>query len=269
MAFCTQCGTELRTDEVHTCLAKQQSVAVPVASTASAATVSTPAPSAAPMLNNAREQLSKVDKHKILNLLKNPMSALQLRGDSDLLYGIMGIAVSLIGFVLWAWAFKHQLIKAMIGQLSSMFGGADQYDQTYRSASDSMSIVGHSLILSIVSTLVLLVAVFFIGNKLGTQRLHWKDALVKLGGLQLVTGAALLITTLLMLVTMKFSFVLLFTVLTASLMLTLYAGIEMFRLSRERAVWFIGSTVLIQIVAILLVFNSFGNEMVSSLRDMF
>ncbi|WP_411348955.1 hypothetical protein [Paenibacillus sp. WLX2291] len=250
-------------------MTKQQSVAVPTASTASAATVSTPASSAAPMIASAKEQFSKVDKHKILNLLKNPMSALQLRGDSDLLYGIMGIAVSLIGFMLWAWSFKHQLIKAMIGQLSSIFGGADQYDETYRSASDSMSIVGHSLILCLVSTLILLAAVFFIGNKLGTQRLDWKDALVKLGGLQFVTGAALIVAALVMLVTMKFSFVLLFAILISSLMLTLYGGVEMFRLSRERAVWFIGSTVLIQIVAILLVFNSFGNEMVSSLRNMF
>ncbi len=264
MSFCTQCGMKLQQDEVHNCSNPKRAVEVPAVATASATAIpaSTHAATTAP-------SLQKVDHRQLVNLLRNPMSALQLRGENDLLYGLIGIAVSIIGFMLWAWSFKHQLIQAMVGQLSTLLGGSKYYDERYSAASDSLSIVTHSLLLSVVSLIVLLATVFLIGNKLGTQRFQWKDALVKLGGLQLVSGAIFIVAALLMFVSMSISVALLATVATASLCLTIYAAIEMFRLSREREVWFIGLVVLIQTVAVLLVFRSFGSEMMSGLRDLF
>ncbi|WP_458120187.1 hypothetical protein [Paenibacillus sp. Z6-24] len=253
MAFCTKCGTQLHENEIHTCMAEQ-----PPTGAAAPAT-------AAPMITTAREQLARVDRHKILNLLKRPMSALQLRGDSDLLYGLLGIIASLVGFVLWSWSFKHQLIKALVVQ----FGGRlNDYEESYSSASEYLPIVNHMLVLGLVSLIVMLAAVFLLGSKLGSQRHGWKDSLVKLGGLQWITGAALILSALVIFVSVKFSFVLLLTTVIATLVLTLYAGIEMFRIHRDRAVWFIGAVVLIQVVAVLLVFNSFGAEMVDELKEM-
>lgn len=251
MAYCTKCGTQLHENEIHTCMAEQ--------STAGAATAS------APIMTTAKEQLARVDRHKILNLLKNPMSALHLRGDSDLLYGVLGIIASLVGFILWSWSFKHQLIKAMIAQ----FGGLMRDDsEAYSDASEYLPIVNHMLVLGLVSLIVMLVAVFLLGSKLGTQRIGWKDSLVKIGGLQWIVGAALIVAALVMFVSVKASLVLLLTTVIASLMLTLYAGIEIFRIYRERAVWFIAAAVLIQVVAVLVVFNSFGTELMDGLKGL-
>ncbi|WP_046225776.1 hypothetical protein [Paenibacillus dauci] len=255
MAFCTKCGTQLQENEIHTCMASQSSPE--------------PVSASAPLVMTAREQLARVDRHKILNLLKNPMSALHLKGDSDWLYGLLGIIASLIGFVLWSWSFKHQLIKAMISQFGGLMrDDSKAYSNAYSNASEYMPIVNHMFVLGLVSLIVMLAAVFLLGSKLGTQRTDWKNSLVQLGGLQLVAGAVLIVAALVMFVSVKASFVLLLTTTIAALALTLYAGIELFRINRERAVWFIAVAVLIQVIAELIVFNSFGTELMDAFKGM-
>lgn len=251
MSFCTKCGQQLQPNEIHTCVSPESS-----------AVNATPSPSTStqsPILTTARDHLANVDKHKILNLIKNPMSALQLRAESDLLYGILGLVVSLLGFVLWAWSFKHQLIKLMLLGFGSLISDEKE---SYREASEYLPIVNHMLLLGLVSLIVLVGVTLLLGNKMGLHKLHWKDSMVQLGGLQLISGIGFIVAALMMFVLIKLSFVLLFTTLLATLVLTLVAAIEMFRIHRDRIALFIGLIVLIQVCAILVVFNSFGTELV-------
>lgn len=249
MSFCTKCGTQLQPNEIHTCVSAEQ----PIVNAAS------PTSTPSPILTSARDHLAHVDKHKILNLLKNPMSALQLRAESDLLYGVLGLVVSLLGFVLWAWSFKHQLIKLMILGFGSLISDDKE---SYREASEYLPIVNHMLLLGLISLIVLVGITFLLGNKMGLHKLHWKDSMVQLGGLQLISGIGFIVAALMMFISIKLSFLLLFTTSLAALVLTLVAGIEMFRIQRDRLALFIGLTVLIQVCAILVVFNSFGSELV-------
>lgn len=249
MSFCTKCGTQLQPNEIHTCVSSEQPVVTSASSTA------TPSP----ILTTARGHLANVDKHKILNLLKNPMSALQLKAETDFMYGILGLVVSLLGFVLWAWSFKHQLIKLMILGFGSLISDEKE---SYREASEYLPIVNHMLLLGFVSLIVLVGITFLLGNKMGLHKLHWKDSIVQLGGLQLISGVGFIVAALMMFVLIKLSFLLLFTTLLATLALTLVAGIEMFRIRRDRIALFIGLIVLIQVCAILVVFNSFGTELI-------
>lgn len=249
MSFCTKCGTQLQPNEIHTCVSSEQSVVTSASSTA------TPSP----ILTTARDHLANVDKHKILNLLKNPMSALQLKAETDFMYGILGLVVSLLGFVLWAWSFKHQLIKLMILGFGSLISDEKE---SYREASEYLPIVNHMLLLGFVSLIVLVGITFLLGNKMGLHKLHWKDSIVQLGGLQLISGVGFIVAALMMFVLIKLSFLLLFTTLLATLALTFVAGIEMFRIRRDRIALFIGLIVLIQVCAILVVFNSFGTELI-------
>lgn len=249
MSFCTKCGTQLQPNEIHTCVSSEQPVVTSASSTA------TPSP----ILTTARDHLANVDKHKILNLLKNPMSALQLKAETDFMYGILGLVVSLLGFVLWAWSFKHQLIKLMILGFGSLISDEKE---SYREASEYLPIVNHMLLLGFVSLIVLVGITFLLGNKMGLHKLHWKDSIVQLGGLQLISGVGFIVAALMMFVLIKLSFLLLFTTLLATLALTFVAGIEMFRIRRDRIALFIGLIVLIQVCAILVVFNSFGTELI-------
>lgn len=249
MSFCTKCGTQLQPNEIHTCVSSEQPVVTSASSTA------TPSP----ILTTARGHLANVDKHKILNLLKNPMSALQLKAETDFMYGILGLVVSLLGFVLWAWSFKHQLIKLMILGFGSLISDEKE---SYREASEYLPIVNHMLLLGFVSLIVLVGITFLLGNKMGLHKLHWKDSIVQLGGLQLISGVGFIVAALMMFVLIKLSFLLLFTTLLATLALTFVAGIEMFRIRRDRIALFIGLIVLIQVCAILVVFNSFGTELI-------
>lgn len=252
MSFCTKCGQQLQPNEIHTCVSPEQPS---VNATLSSSTPSTPSP----ILTTARDHLANVDKHKILNLMKNPMSALQLRSESDLLYGVLGLVVSLLGFVLWAWSFKHQLIKLMILGFGSLI---NDEKESYREASEYLPIVNHMLLLGLISLIVLVGITLLLGNKMGLHKLHWKDSMVQLGGLQLISGIGFIVAALMMFISIKLSFVLLFTTLLATLALTLVAGIEMFRIHRDRIALFIGLVVLIQVCAILVVFNSFGSELI-------
>jgi len=248
MSFCTQCGQQLQPNEIHTCVSPEQPA---VNASSSPATPS-------PILTTARGHLANVDKHKILNLIKNPMSALQLKAETDLLYGILGLVVSLLGFVLWAWSFKHQLIKIVLEGFGSLLSDDNE---SYREASEYLPIVNHMLLLGFISLIVLVGITFVLGNKMGLHKLHWKDSILQLGGLQLISGVGFIVAALMMFISIKVSFVLLFTVLLATLALTLIAGMEMFRIQRDRIALFVGLTVLIQVCAILVVFNSFGSEL--------
>jgi hypothetical protein len=63
----------------------------------------------------------QVDGQVLLNLLKNPMSALNMRGDqTGMLYGIIGMASSIIGFWLFGLGIK-QMFYSGLGMMSGLF----------------------------------------------------------------------------------------------------------------------------------------------------
>ncbi|MDO3412595.1 hypothetical protein QWJ34_22710 [Saccharibacillus sp. CPCC 101409] len=211
---------------------------------------------AARWAESAKAGLAQIDTAKLVGLLRNPLSALKLQGDKDLPLGVIGIAASLLGFVLWAWSFKHRVIGAIYGGFEDL--GLGDFGS---SMSAELPIVGPLLLTGLVSLAVLLAASYLIGVRRGEQKLDWREGLTRLGGLQLFTGALFLVGALAMFASPSLSFFLLSATLLLSLSLTLHASISAFRIAEERAFLFMLPVVAIQVCAVLIMLNAFSNQL--------
>ncbi|OWA34002.1 hypothetical protein B9G55_16835 [Saccharibacillus sp. O16] len=254
MKFCTNCGSPVQEGEIHVC--SQETVPAPVPTVVS----SNPSASSSP-----RAALDKVDKSQLLGLLKNPLSALQLRGEADLIYGLIGLAASLIGFLAWAWSLKRNLIHS----LYSAMGITQSWGSAYSEASEQFAVIKPMLITGLASLVFLMVGAILFGRWLGQNKASWKESLTPLGAVQLVSGAGFLVSALMLFVSLKFGLTLFIVVMLATLLLTAYTALQFFRIPQHRVVQFMALFVLLQVVAVLLAMDFSANQAVGDFKDSF
>ncbi|NGZ75277.1 hypothetical protein [Saccharibacillus alkalitolerans] len=268
MSFCTNCGSPITEGQTHVCQASVPSVpASQQASSQASPQDSQQAPQQASQPSgfaggepNARNygelvkgELSKFEKGTLLELLKNPLSALQLRGESDLRYGLIGLAASLIGYMLWAWSLKRNVIHTVF-ELSGG-GSRSEWREGYKYASDQFAILSPMFVLGLVSLIALTAGAILLGGGLGTHKVSWKESLAKIGAVQLSVGAGFLVSALMLFVSLRFGFVVLTVVVLSALALTLFAAAQLFRVSQARILPLVGLFMLLVVAVTAITFN--------------
>lgn len=209
----------------------------------------------------AKGEWNKLDTGKLLGLLKNPLSALRLRGDSDLMLGIFGIVSPILGFLIWAWALKRSIVNSVAGGLSDIGFFGDDLGALSGTLSSRITIVGPLFAASIVSVVILLAAAYLLGNWRGQEKQSSRDGIVRLGGVQLFAGAVFLVSALLVFISPSLSMLLLTGTMLLAFVFTQYAAIRMFRIPEERVSLFLALTVAIQVVAVAIILGSFSSQL--------
>ncbi|CAH1193516.1 hypothetical protein PAECIP111893_00482 [Paenibacillus plantiphilus] len=233
MSFCTKCGQRMTEGEVHHC------PAVP-------AGAGSPAGSAG---NDFASTLKQVDGNTILALLKNPQNALNLNTGKDLIYGILGIVASLIGFMIGAWLMAKKLEDTILGLFG--FGGMSDFTD-FDGGSSTSSMFGQMFLLGLISLAALFGTIWLIGNWRGARTLSFKDVVTYLGGLQYTFGAGFILAGLCTLVSLRFGFLLLFINLLTALVIALMTSSDLFEVSKERRLSFVGLSIALYLVVVML-----------------
>ncbi|MEJ8303544.1 hypothetical protein [Saccharibacillus sacchari] len=216
----------------------------------------------------AKSEWSKLDTGKLLGLLKNPLSALHLRGDRDLLLGIFGLLSPLLGFLIWAWAFKRNLINGLTDGFTDTGFFDGDLDSLSGSLNDRIIIVGPMFMASLISVLVLLAAAYLLGNWRGQDKQSLREGWIRLSGVQFFAGALFLVSAVLVFMSTSASLLLVGATLLLAFVLTQYAAIRMFRIAEERVSLFLALTVAIQTVAIALILNGFSTQLAEGFQDL-
>ncbi|MCV4234879.1 hypothetical protein OHJ21_27260 [Virgibacillus sp. LDC1] len=168
----------------------------------------------------------QVDGQVLLNLLKNPMSALNMRGDqTGMLYGIIGMASSIIGFWLFGLGIK-QMFYSGLGMMSALIS--------------DFSMGSRALLLGLFSTVILLGSFWFTGNMVTKQKLDMKEFIAKMGSFQLPFGAALILSGLISFMSLKLAFLILVLALMTGLAANSAAVIELYRMGSSQWIKFLG-----------------------------
>ncbi|GGO06509.1 hypothetical protein [Saccharibacillus kuerlensis] len=266
MAFCTNCGRPLTEGENHVCEVQtpvqpslQPSVQNSVPSPMFEHQSGQPAYSSNTGSNTkdygtlVKGELAKFEKGTLLGLLKNPFSALHLRGESDLRYGLIGLLASLIGYMMLAWSFKRNALYTVF----ELSGGGSRSDwrKGYAEFSDQFDVLSPIFVMGLVSLIALTAGAILLGNGMGTYRTSWKEGLAKIGSAQLVVGAGFLICALLMFVSLRLGFIALLIVLLTALALTLFVSAQLFHVAQARLLSFIALFTALMVAVIAITFN--------------
>ncbi|MGF7047060.1 hypothetical protein J2T13_001562 [Paenibacillus sp. DS2015] len=204
MSFCIQCGQSLEEGTSHQCAANN---AIPMVSSA------------------GKPQSVKVDLHVLLGILKNPMNALKLNAsEGGLVYGLIGLGVSLIGFLLYALALKQvmiNMISSVFGELSGFFDGAGSIGNSFSGGiASQLSLGWNALWIGLVSAVALLATYWLVGNAVSKKKMAQLDFITKVGAFQLVFGVVFILSALLAFITFKFSILLMVISLLLALVCT-------------------------------------------------
>ncbi|MEO3946510.1 hypothetical protein [Gorillibacterium sp. CAU 1737] len=199
MAFCSDCGLPVQDGETHEC----QVLPVKVQPAAT---------------GGGQATGIALDKHTLLNLLLNPRAGLSLDSTKEALYGWIGIGGSIIGFFLWGLVLKLKLIWAFKDSFGGLFGNPAK----------EVPVASNLLVLGILSLATFLVLLWILGNWKGTKKLSFLDAIVKLGGMQLLSGAGFAVAALVGLVWLPGSYLIVSICLLSTLLFTITASLKLF-----------------------------------------
>jgi len=158
------------------------------------AAAASPAPAAAA---GPASPLAAVDGQKLLALLRNPSAAQKLQPQTEWIYGAIGAAAGVIGFVLWNWLFL-EAVKAKLG-LFQAFGSL------FITGVLGIASPGKFLLLGLFSIALLIGSLTLVGNWQGARKRDWREAVAHLGGTQLAFGAGWLVSGLLAFVSLQLS----------------------------------------------------------------
>ncbi|WP_127534418.1 hypothetical protein [Paenibacillus kobensis] len=231
MNYCTQCGQKRVEGEGHVCqeIAAAHSGESLVGKSGS---------------NAVSNTIKQVDHHVIYALLKSPQRAASLQPDRDLIYGILGLAASIVGFMIWVW---------MVGKkLSSLFDdifGFNSFLEIGSASSKITSILTGKLFgLAMISIVVIVAALWLIGNWTGRRKLTVKELVTYFGGSQYSFGAGFIIAGLGTIISLRVSIILVVINLLAALVMNLMFVSELAEVSRERRLTFVVSSIAVYFI---------------------
>ncbi|QGQ96137.1 hypothetical protein EHS13_15265 [Paenibacillus psychroresistens] len=236
MVFCTMCGQELKADEVHICANNSGSATKRGGSS---------------LGKDISALASQIDKNLVLELLKNPLVGLRLDPVKDIKYGIIGLAASIIGFIIWAVLISHKIGNIVNG----LFGG---FSMLMGESSLGSQLIGKLILIGILSIISLMVSVWGIGNWRGNRKINWAEIITRIGSMQLSFGAGFLITGILGLFSLYLSFLAIAIVAFTNLIITVLGGNELYEVEKDHRFLFITlltSTYLILFYILFRIFN--------------
>ncbi|WP_194541415.1 hypothetical protein [Paenibacillus sp. JZ16] len=239
MAFCTHCGNELTDGVAHQCV--DDIAANPKKYTAAATEPEQERGASSSSGASAAKAAStiQVDGQVLLKLLKNPMSALNMRGDqTGLIYGLIGMASSIIGFWLFGLGIK-QVFYSGLGMVSALLS--------------NFGMGSRALLLGLFSTVILLGSFWFTGNMITKQKLDLKEFIAKIGSFQLPFGAALIVSGLISFMSLKLAFLILVFALMTGLAANSAAIIELYRIGSNQWIKFLGVAIGIYVLLFAIV----------------
>jgi len=176
---------------------------------------------------------------KLLSLIRNPGNSRNLTPHDDWLYGVIGAAIGVAGFTLWAWAEQSGIRRTL-----SLFA-----DLVF-SAVISGSSIGKLLWVGILSIIVLSALLTIAGNRIGERKRSWMEAAAYYGGAQVWFGVAMGLNALIALVLWKVSLMLMLALLLLNLNWLLTQASELHEVGSGRKLLFLG--IVIGIYAALL-----------------
>lgn len=166
---------------------------------------------------------------KLLSLIRNPGNSRQLEPQDDWLYGVMGAAIGVAGFTLWAWA-----------ELSGVRRTLSLFADLVFSAVVSGSSIGKLLWTGILSIVFLSALLTIAGNRLGRRKRDWMEAAAYYGGAQAWFGIAMGLNALVGLVLWKVSLMLMLALLLLNLNWLLAQASELHEVESGRKLLFPG-----------------------------
>ncbi|WP_438431327.1 hypothetical protein [Gorillibacterium sp. sgz500922] len=239
MAYCTQCGAKLEEGTVHDCPAK---AAQPV-------WVGTD------QGEKARRR-PDVNANLLLAILRDPLAAFSLQPARDSIYGILGLAASIIGFFLWGLVLKFKLVRSF-GPADGIF--SDIVGGTVR----KLPIASHLLLLGLFSLAALILLLWAVGQWKGSVQRSGKEVLTHLGAMQLQSGAGFALAALVAFLWVPGSFVIVAAFLLYTLLMTVLSALDWFGISAENRgqalAVFAGAYTVVSLVAFQLLIRDFGS----------
>jgi hypothetical protein len=219
MSFCSLCGQQIQEEGSHVC----QEIAA----------ARSEGFSGRPVMEDLSAAVKQVDSKILINLLKNPQNSLALNPSRDLVYGLLGIVASIVGFVIWAWIIQKQVQDL----LDSIFGGFSLFSGIEHSVSNL--IVGKLFLTGLISLAAIFVSLWLFGNRRGNRKLSFKEAIIHLGAMQYTSGACFIITGIIILINFKLGLLFLLINLLVTLLSTVTGSIDLFEVSKENRFPFI------------------------------
>lgn len=195
--YCAQCGAKLVEGEAHHC---NESYTVNAGKTG-------------------------LDPSVIIQLLKRPMSSLNLNAQKEWLYGLIGIAASILGFTIWGLSFAKQVFK-------SVFGGIGMFSHMILPYKNSFSI-------ALLSMAVFMVALWGAGVVFGRKKLAFMEVLTKIGALQFIFGVVFLIAGILCFISTQVAAFLVVLTLLVTLVASVIAAVQIFQVENDKLVWMV------------------------------
>lgn len=166
---------------------------------------------------------------KLVSLIRNPGNSRQLEPQDDWLYGVIGAAIGVAGFTLWAGA-----------ELSGVRRTLSLFADLVFSAVVSGSSIGKLLWTGILSIVVLSAVLTIAGNRLGGRKRGWMEAAAYYGGAQAWFGIAMGLNALVALVLWKVSLMLMLALLLLNLNWLLAQASDLHEVGIGRRLPFLG-----------------------------
>jgi hypothetical protein len=228
MPFCTKCGAELVEGEDHVCDAQKA-----VTETAAAQEI--------------YQNGSSLNFETILTLIKNPFKGLTLSENSDFLYGILGLVISVIGIFIWFLGIFHNLTAGI--------SGLPFLGQAISPSYTTVFLFGLLLVL-------LPCASFYAYSKwMGDRNQSFKQTVTSIGATQWLAGAGFILAAILSYISISISVGLFFTMYQINVLIIAFASLDLFVVTEQKRV----PVIILSILTITIIWGIIGNYLISSL----
>ncbi|OPA80207.1 hypothetical protein BVG16_05545 [Paenibacillus selenitireducens] len=134
-----------------------------------------------------RQPKSSLDLQLIVQLLRNPLTSLSLNPATQWLYGVLGIAASIVGFALWTTTSVTSIFALFLNPLAGLGIGRGLGFSIYAGTFVRM------IVLALVSQGVLIGSIWIFGNWLSGKKQDWRNLVTYLGGVQWLFGGAFIV----------------------------------------------------------------------------
>jgi|GEM_PF-590520 hypothetical protein len=243
MSFCVHCGMRLAEGEAHAC----QQAAAGLSTGDHNGEKGASRPPQSGNYQSALAAVNQIDRNLVVDLVRNPLKALQLQPAKDLVYGLLGFAASLVGFILWAWMFG----KKLDSMLNGIFGVSSDFGDWFETPSVSSAIIGRLIATGILSIISLLAAVWAINAWQGERKVTIKELTTHLGAAQYVFGAGFIVAGICGFISLRIAALVMAINLMTALVTNLVLVMDLSQTRQERKVMFIA----LSLAAYLIVFG--------------
>lgn len=176
-----------------------------------------------PLANSAYAQPRiKIETKIVIDLLQNPLKSLELHSSTQWIYGVLGVAAALLGFIVWAIVTITSFMSLFMNPFSS-FGLKGLFG-----FGTWMLFLFQALIFGLLSQTVLMTSVWLFGNRFADAKFSPKEIVTVLGGVQWLPGAGMIVGGLLSALYFPLGFAVFAAALLVDLVLILTAALEMY-----------------------------------------